>query len=280
VVAALRRVGWMLWMLLAVLLAAAPPAAADRTMILATTTSVYDSGLLHHLLPKFTGQSGVEVRAVVRGTGAALRLGVSGDADAVLVHDRDAEDKFVAAGHGAFRRDVMESRFLIVGPRGDPAGLARLRDAGSVLRRVAATKSLFLSRGDDSGTHKTELRLWASAGIDPHTGKGSWYRETGSGMGATLNIAAAMDAHTLTESGTWAKFGNRGGLAILYDRGLVNPYGVILVNPQRHRHIAETHARKFIDWLTGPAAQQAIDNFTIDGQHPFRSAATTKAPAQ
>lgn len=274
-VAVLRR---GVWILLLALMAAAPPAttaaaAADRALILATTTSVYDSGLLDHLLPKFTALSGIEVRAVVRGSGAALRLGVSGDADVVLVHDRGAEDRFVAAGYGAFRRGVMSSRFLIVGPRGDPAGLARLRDAGAVLRRIAATKSLFLSRGDDSGTHSAELRLWRAAGIDPRGGKGSWYRETGSGMGATLNIAAAMNAHTITESGSWVNFGNRGSLAVLYDRGLINPYGVILVNPQRHPHIAESHARGFIDWLTGPAAQKVIDNFTIDGEHPFRGAA-------
>lgn len=242
-------------------------------MILATTTSVYDSGLLDHLLPKFTAQSGVEVRAVVRGSGAALRLGVSGDADAVLVHDRAAEQAFVAAGHGAFRKDVMSSRFLIIGPRDDPAGLSLLKDAGAVLRRIAATKSLFLSRGDDSGTHTAELRLWRATGIDPRSGKGSWYRETGSGMGATLNIAAAMNAHTLTESGTWAKFGNRGDLTVLHDHGMINSYGIVLVNPQRHRHIAEDHARKFIGWLTGPAAQKAIDDFTIDGEHPFRSSA-------
>jgi tungstate transport system substrate-binding protein len=267
----------MLLILGMALLAGAPSAtaaAAERALILATTTSVYDSGLLDHLLPKFTAQSGVEVRAVVRGTGAALRLGVSGDADVVLVHDRAAEDKFVAAGHGAFRRDVMRSRFLIVGPRGDPAGLSRLRDTGAVLRRIAATKSLFLSRGDSSGTHNAELRLWRASGVDPRGGKGSWYREIGSGMGATLNITADMNAHTLTESGTWANFGNRANLAVLHDHGLINPYGVILVNPQRHPHILETDARRFIDWLTGPAAQQVIDNFTINGEHPFRSAAS------
>lgn len=273
-VAALRRLGQCLgWILSVALLAGTAPAAAERPLILATTTSVYDSGLLDHLLPKFTAQSDVEVRAVVRGTGAALRLGISGDADVVLVHDRTAEDAFVAAGHGAFRRDVMESRFLIIGPRDDPAGLSRLADAGSVLRQIAATKSLFLSRGDGSGTHNAERRLWQAAGVDPRSGKGAWYRETGSGMGATLNIAAAMGAHTLTESGTWANFGNRGGLAVLHDHGLVNPYGVILVNPQRHPHIAENHARKFIDWLTGPAAQRAIDDFTVAGQQPFRGGA-------
>jgi tungstate transport system substrate-binding protein len=209
---------------------------------------------------------------VVRGTGAVLRLGISGDADVVLVHDRAAEKAFVAAGHGEFRRDVMESRFLIIGPRDDPAGLSRLKDAGAVLHQIAATQSLFLSRGDGSGTHNAELRLWKAAAIDPRSGKGTWYRETGSGMGATLNIAAAMGAHTFTESGTWANFGNRGGLAVLHDHGLVNSYGVILVNPQRHPHIAEDHARGFIEWLTGPAARRAIDEFSVNGQHPFRSA--------
>lgn len=274
-VATLRRV-W--WALLVVLLAGAPPAAAERAVILATTTSVYDSGLLDHLLPKFTAQNRIEVHAVVRGTGAALRLGVSGDADVVFVHDRAAEEAFVAAGHGAFRRDVMTSDFLIVGPSDDPAKISSVPDTAAALRRITATKSLFLSRGDSSGTHNAELRLWEAAGIDPRSRKGTWYRETGSGMGATLNIAAALDAHTLTESGTWTKFGNRGNLAILVDDALVNPYGVILVSPQRHLHILEDNARKFIDWLTGPTAQKAIDDFTIDGQHPFRSAASAKAP--
>ena len=261
------------------LLAAAPAAAADRAIILATTTSVDNSGLLDHLLPQLTAQTGLEVHVVVRGTGAALRLGVSGDADIVFIHDRAAEDAFVAAGHGAFRKDVMSSRFLIVGPRDDPARIAGLTEAPAALRRIAATQTLFVSRGDDSGTHSAELRLWRKAGIDPRDPPNSWYRETGSGMGATLSIAAALNAHLLTESGSWANFGNRGALALLVDNALPNPYGVILVNPQKHPHIVADDASKLIDWLTGPDAQAAIDNFTINGEHPFRSAAATKAPA-
>jgi tungstate transport system substrate-binding protein len=261
------------------LLATAPTAAAERAIILATTTSVYDSGLLEQLLPKFTQATGVEVHAVVRGTGAALRLGISGDADIVFVHDRAAEDAFIAAGHGTLRKDVMESRFLIVGPGDDPANVSGSADAATALRRIAGAKTLFVSRGDGSGTHNAELALWAAAGIDPRERASPWYRETGSGMGATLNIASALDAYVLTESGTWTQFGNRGDLAVLLDDALANPYGVILVNPQRHRHIREASARKLIDWLTGPAGRQVIDGFSVNGERPFRSAVAAPAPA-
>ena len=279
-----RRIAWRLarrraWVaFLFALLAGLSPAAAERAIILATTTSVYDSGLLEQLLPKFTQATGVEVHAVVRGTGAALRLGISGDADIVFVHDRAAEDAFVAAGHGTLRKEVMSSRFLIVGPGGDPARVSGMPDAPAALRRIAETEALFVSRGDGSGTHNAELRLWAAAGIDPRAPAGPWYRETGSGMGATLNIASALNAYVLTESGTWARFGNRGALAVLVDNALANPYGIILVNPQRHPHIREASARQLIDWLTGPPGQQVIDDFTINGQHPFRSAAGEQTP--
>ena len=218
--------------------------------------------------------------------------GMSGiEQDLIPVHDRTSEDAFVAAGHGAFRKDVMISQYLIVGPRDDPAKISGLTDAAAALRRIAATNTLFVSRGDDSGTHNAELRLWKAAGIDPRSQPGAWYRETGSGMGATLNIASALNAHVLTESGTWAKFANRGDLAILVDNALANPYGVILVNPEHnpygvilvnpehHPHILENSARKLIDWLSGPEAQKAIDDFAIDGQHPFRSATAAKARA-
>ena len=276
-VAVARTVWGALWF---ALLAAAPAAAGERAIVLATTTSVDNSGLLDRLLPNLTAQTGLEVHVVVRGTGAALRLGRSGDADVLFVHDRAAEDAFVAAGHGAFRKDVMSSQFLIVGPRDDPATLAGLTDAPAALRRIAEAKSLFVSRGDNSGTHNAERRLWHAAGIDPRNPPSAWYRETGSGMGATLNIASALGAHLLTESGSWMNFGNRGELAILVGNALSNPYGVILVNPQRHPHIVADDASRLIDWLTGPDAQKAIDVFTINGQHPFRSAASTKAPAQ
>jgi tungstate transport system substrate-binding protein len=254
----------------------ATPANAERALILATTTSVDNSGLLDHLRPQLAAQTGLDVHVVVRGSGAALRLGVSGDADVVFVHDRAAEDAFMAAGHGALRRDIMTSDFLIVGPRGDPAGIAGLSAAAPALRRIAETETLFVSRGDASGTHNAELALWRAAGLDPRARAGSWYRETGSGMGATLNIASALDAHLLTESGTWARFANRGDLTVLVANALPNPYGVILVNPARHPHIPEADARKFIDWLAGPNAQKAIDDFTINGQRPFRSAAVER----
>jgi len=273
-VTALRRLA-----LAVAILVAASPAAAERALILATTTSVDNSGLLDHLLPKLAAQTGLEVHVVVRGTGAALRLGASGDADIVFVHDRATEDAFVTAGDGAFRKDIMSSQFLIVGPREDPAKVAGSTDATAALRRIATAQALFVSRGDTSGTHNAELRLWRTAGIDAHAQSGSWYRETGSGKGAALNIASSLSAYLLTESGTWTKFGNRGNLTVLVDNALPNPYGVILVNPQRHPHILETSARQFIDWLSGPAAQKAIDAFTINGQHPFRGTATTRVPA-
>ncbi|NNE86132.1 MAG: solute-binding protein [Alphaproteobacteria bacterium] len=275
-VAPRRQLGWLVFLAVFALATPAPPAYGERALILATTTSVDNSGLLDHLRPQLAAQTGLEVHVVVRGTGAALRLGVSGDADVVFVHDRAAEDAFMAAGHGVLRRDVMTSDFLIVGPRSDPANIAQLTGptgAAPALRRIAETETLFVSRGDSSGTHNAELALWRSAGIDPRALAGSWYRETGSGMGATLNIAAALDAHLLTESGTWTKFANRGALTVLVANALANPYGVMLVNPARHPHIPEADARKFIDWLTGADAQRAIDEFTIDGQHPFRSAA-------
>ncbi|NKB48406.1 MAG: hypothetical protein GKS02_03465 [Alphaproteobacteria bacterium] len=272
-----RRLAWLLSLLP---LIAATPTAAERPLILATTTSVDNSGLLKHLLPKVTADTGLTVHVVVRGTGAALRLGTSGDADVVFVHDRLAEDAFVAAGHGSFRRDVMSSNFLIIGPHDDPAKIADLPDPAAGLRRIAQTKTLFVSRGDGSGTHNAELRLWTAAGLDPRVASGTWYRETGSGMGATLNIASALDAYLLTESGTWANFGNRGALTVLNDNALLNPYGIMLVNPQRHPHVPENDARKFIDWLTSPVAQQAIDEFTINDQHPFRSAAGAETTAK
>ena len=256
---------------IAVAFATAGTAAEQRFIVLASTTSTANSGLLDHLLPSFTAETGIEARVVVVGTGAALRLGVRGDADVILVHDRAAEDAFVAAGHGISRHAVMYNDFVIVGPAADPAAARAAGDAAAALRAIASSAAKFLSRGDDSGTHKAELRLWAAAGVDPTQGSGRWYLETGSGMGATLNTAVAKGAYALTDRGTWLSFRNRGDLAVLFegDARFLNPYGVILVNPARHPHVKAEEGRAFIAWLTSPAGQRAIAEFTIGGAQPF-----------
>ena len=239
--------------------------AQERFITLASTTSTANSGLFDSILPLFTATSGIEVRVVAVGTGAALKLGERGDVDVVLVHARGAEERFVAAGFGIDRRDVMYNDFIIVGPASDPAAIAGLADAPEALRRIAAARATFVSRGDDSGTHKAELRLWSAPP------SGDWYREAGAGMGATLNTARAMDAYSLADRGTWLSFANRGGLVALVegDPRLFNPYGVILVNPARHPYVKARDAAAFMDWLTGPEGQAAIGAFTLEGERLF-----------
>ena len=256
--------------LLVALAGALPGWAAERFITVASTTSTEQSGLFGHLLPAFTAKTGVEVRVVAVGTGQALRLGERGDADVVLVHDAPSELKFVEAGFGLDRRDVMYNDFVLVGPKGDPAGV-RGADVAGALAKIAAAKAPFASRGDDSGTHKAEQRLWRDAKVDPKPGSGAWYRETGSGMGPTLNIAAGMDAYALTDRGTWLSFRNRQNLEILVqgDGRLFNQYGVMLVSPQRHPQVKAADARAFIDWLTGPAGQRQIAAFKLNGEQLF-----------
>jgi len=245
--------------------------AAERFITLASTTSTQNSGLFDHMLPKFTAETGIEVRVVAVGTGQALRLSERGDADALLVHHRASEDKFVAAGFGVDRRDVMHNDFVVVGPANDPAGVRGTTDAAAALARIAAAGATFISRGDDSGTHKKERDLWRAAGVDPSAASGTWYREAGAGMGATLNIASGTGAYALTDRGTWIAFKNKGDLAIAIegDARLFNPYGIILVNPARHPHVKQADARAFMDWLTGPTGQAAIASFRVDGQQLF-----------
>jgi tungstate transport system substrate-binding protein len=245
--------------------------AGERFITVASTTSTENSGLFRHLLPRFEAATGIAVRVVARGTGQALALGRNGDVDVLLVHDRVAEDKFVAEGFGVDRRDVMHNDFVIVGPRGDPARIAGLTDAPAALARIAAAAAPFASRGDDSGTHRAERRLWRAAGIDVEAASGGWYRETGSGMGATLNTASGMNAYALSDRATWIAFANKGELSILVegDKLLFNPYGVILVNPARHGHIKKADAGRFLDWLTGAAGQAAIDSYRVDGKQLF-----------
>lgn len=245
--------------------------AQNGPITLASTTSTENSGLLGAILPQFTAETGIPVRVVAVGTGAALNIGRQGDADILLVHARSDEDAFVTAGYGAYRRDVMFNDFVIVGPRDDPANISGMQDASRALTRIAETGSTFVSRGDDSGTHKAELRLWAETDIDPQSASGGWYKESGSGMGATLNTAAGLGAYTLTDRGTWLSFRNRGDMEILLegDPPLFNPYGVLLVNPKRHPHIRADDAEKLVTWLTSSTGQAAIAAFRVDGQQLF-----------
>ena len=245
--------------------------AGERFIILASTTSTDNSGLFAHLLPSFTAKTGIEVRVVALGTGQALRLAEHGDADVLLVHHRPSEDRFVAESYGVNRRDVMYNDFVIVGPKGDPAGIVGLTDAAEALSRISAAQAIFLSRGDDSGTHKKERALWQTAGVDVIAESGTWYRETGSGMGATLNTAAAVNGYALSDRATWTAFRNKGDLTILAegDDRLFNPYGVILVNPERHSHVKAAEGQAFIDWLVSPEGQARIAGFKVEGRQLF-----------
>jgi len=250
---------------------AAEARAEPAAITLASTTSTENSGLFAHLLPRFTEATGIAVRVVAVGTGQALRLARNGDADVLLVHHRPSEEAFVAAGFGVERHGVMYNDFVLVGPRADPAALRGLDDAAAALARVAQARAPFASRGDDSGTHKKERGLWAAAGIDPSAASGAWYRETGSGMGATLNAAAGMGAYALTDRATWLAFQNKGDLEVLVegDERLFNPYGVILVNPARHPHVRAREGQAFIDWLISNQGQAAIAAYRLDGRQLF-----------
>lgn len=246
-------------------------ALADEFIILQSTTSTQNSGLLDAILPEFTAQSGIEVRVVAVGTGQALRNARNGDGDVLLVHARAAEEQFVADGFGDARFDVMYNDFVLVGPAGDPAGVAGADDVHDAMARIADAEARFASRGDDSGTHKAELRLWAAAGYDPVQSSGQWYIETGSGMGATLNVAVGMSAYALTDRATWIAFGNKGAHTVLFegDAALFNQYGVIAVGPERHPQVKAAAAEKFLDWLLGADGQSKIADFRRDGQQLF-----------
>jgi tungstate transport system substrate-binding protein len=251
---------------------------AERSITLSSTTSTRDSGLFDYILPIFRAASGLNVHVVAVGTGQALAIGARGDADALLVHDRVGEEKFIADGYGLDRRDVMYNDFIIVGPDNDPARIRGLKDARKALGQIAAAGAPFASRGDDSGTNRLELRLWRSAGIKPDAHSG-WYRDLGQGMGPTLNIAAAMSAYTLADRATWANFKNRQHLEILAqgDPALFNPYSSILVNPARWPRVKFGEARTWHEWLTSKAGLEAITSYRIGGAQVFfppRSEAT------
>ncbi len=252
-------------------LLAVQPAQAQGTFItVASTTSTEQSGLFKHLLPAFTKASGIEVRVVALGTGQALDMGRRGDADVVFVHDKVAEEKFIADGFGVKRFEVMYNDFVIVGPKSDPAK-ARGKDVLEGLKKIAAAKAPFASRADKSGTHAAEMRYWKAAGIDPTVDKTTWYRETGSGMGPTLNTAAGMNAYALTDRGTWLSFKNRAELEIVVegDKRLFNQYGVMLVNPAKHAHVKKEAGQKFVDWVISPEGQKAIAAYKIGGEQLF-----------
>lgn len=240
----------------------------DRSILVASTTSTQDSGLFDYLLPLVKQRTGITVKVVALGTGQALDTGRRGDADVVFVHDRDAEVKFVEDGEGVRRYPVMYNDFVLVGPASDPARVAGSKDIAAALASINRSQSPFVSRGDRSGTHQAELRLWKAAGIS--VGTGTWYRSVGQGMGAALNIASATNAYVLADRATWIRFGNKGELRLLVegDDRLFNQYGVILVNPERHPNVKRVPGQQFIDYLVSPQGQADIAGFTVDG-HPL-----------
>ena len=267
----LNRRKWLGFVLLSALLAAPAAAPAQKYITVSSTTSTENSGLFKHILPMFEKKTGIEVRVVARGTGQALDMARRGDADVVFVHARPAEEKFIAGGYGVKRYPVMYNDFVLVGPRSDPAKVAGGKDITAALKKIKAAGVPFVSRGDRSGTHMAEVRLWKASGIDIAKQKGPWYRELGQGMGASLNTASSMNGYILTDRGTWISFKNKGDLAILVegDKRLFNQYGVILVNPEKHKHVKKDMGQAFIDWIVSPEGQKAIAEYKIGGEQLF-----------
>lgn len=245
--------------------------AQQKHITVSSTTSTQNSGLYDFILPTFTAETGIEVRVVAVGTGAAIRAARKGDADVLLVHHKPSEEKFVAEGYGKERFDLMYNDFVLIGPKSDPAGVRGLTTAAEALTKIAAKKAMFASRGDDSGTNKKELGLWRGTDIDPKAASGTWYRETGSGMGATLNTAQGLSAYVLSDRATWLKFANKGDLEILVegDPNLFNQYGVILVNPERHPHVKAGLGQRFVDWIISEEGQRLIASYQIKGHQAF-----------
>ena len=245
--------------------------AQERFITVASTTSTEQSGLFGYLLPKFTEKTGIKVRVVALGTGQALDVGRRGDADVVFVHDKAAEEKFLSEGWATKRQDVMYNDFIIVGPKSDPAKIAGSKDVLDALRKIAAAKAPFISRGDRSGTHAAELRYWKAADVDLAAVKGDWYKEIGQGMGPALNMGSASNAYVLSDRGTWLSFKNRGDLVIVVegDKRLFNQYGVMLVNPAKHPQVKAKDGQAFVDWVVSRDGQSAIAGYKIDGQQLF-----------
>ncbi|MGL4398119.1 MAG: substrate-binding domain-containing protein [Hyphomicrobium sp.] len=256
--------------------AAIVPAHADAPFItVQSTTSTENSGLFGHLLPLFTAATGIEVRVVAVGTGQAIKNAQNGDGDVLLVHAKADEEKFVSEGYGVARFDVMYNDFVVVGPAADEAKISGGKDAVAAFKTISDAKAPFVSRGDDSGTHKAELKIWSLAGVDVKAQSGTWYREAGQGMGATLNMAAGLNAYVLSDRATWSAFKNKAALTIVLegDTRLHNPYGVILVNPAKNANVKAKEGQAFIDWLLSDAGQRAIGEFRINGEQQFFPAA-------
>jgi len=266
-----RLIKGLLVLVLATAAGLGTASAQEKFITVASTTSTQSSGLFEHLLPIFEKKTGIQVRVVAVGTGQAIQIGQKGDADVLLVHHRPSEDKFVAEGYSPKRFDVMYNDFVFVGPKDDPAKIMGMKDAVAALKKIAAAKAPFASRADKSGTHLMELALWEEGGIDVAKASGAWYRETGSGMGATLNTAAAMGAYTLSDRGTWLNFRNRANLAVVVegDPKLFNPYGIMLVSPERFPHVKAAMGQQFIDWIVSRDGQQAIAGYKIGGESLF-----------
>jgi tungstate transport system substrate-binding protein len=256
----------------ATLLAGISPASAqDKSIVVSSTTSTQDSGLFEYLLPIFKQNTGITVKVVAQGTGQALDTGRRGDADVVFVHAKAQEEKFLAEGHGVKRFPVMYNDFVLIGPNSDPAKIKGIKDVTEAFKTIKAKEANFISRGDRSGTHSAELRLWKAAGIDIEKAKGPWYKAIGQGMGAALNIAGASSAYVLSDRGTWIHFKNKGNLAVLVegDKRLFNQYGVMLVNPAKHPNVKKDLGQAFIDFLVSPDGQKAIASYKINGQQLF-----------
>jgi tungstate transport system substrate-binding protein len=254
---------------LAAVVAVAPPSfAQDKSITLASTTSTRDSGLFDVILPKFEKKTGIKVKVVAQGTGQALDTGRRGDADVLFVHAKAQEEKFVKEGHGVKRHPVMYNDFVLIGPKNDPAGIKGGKDIAEALSTIKDKKADFISRGDKSGTHSAELRLWKAAGINP---EGSWYKPIGQGMGAALNTASASGAYLLSDRATWINFKNKQNLEIVVegDKRLFNQYGVILVNPEKHKSVKKDLGQTFIDWIVSKEGQQAIKDYKVNGQQLF-----------
>jgi tungstate transport system substrate-binding protein len=243
----------------------------DKSIVVASTTSTEDSGLFEYLLPIFKRKTGITVKVIAQGTGQALDTGRRGDADVVFVHAKDAELQFLKEGQSLKRYPVMYNDFVLIGPKSDPARIEGMTDIAQALRTIAAKRASFISRGDRSGTHIAELKLWKAAGIDIEQDRGPWYKSIGQGMGAALNVAAATEAYVLSDRATWIHFGNKGDLQIVVqgDKRLFNQYGVMLVNPEKHPNVKAALGQEFIDYLISPEGQKDIAGYKIDGQQLF-----------
>jgi tungstate transport system substrate-binding protein len=250
--------------------------AQDKSIVVSSTTSTKDSGLFNHILPLFKQKTGIDVKVVSQGTGQALDTGRRGDSDVVFVHAKAQEEKFVAEGFGVKRSPVMYNDFVLIGPKSDPAKVKGQKDITAALKTIQGKAAPFISRGDKSGTHSAELNLWKAAGIDIAKDKGDWYKEIGQGMGAALNTASASNGYVLSDRATWINFKNRGDLEIVVegDQRLFNQYGVMLVNPEKHKHVKKAEGQAFIDWLVSPEGQKAIADYKINGQQLFFPNAT------